>query len=75
MKYGITAIFIKVAFSKTAFHYMEKQASGLDIKDFRRKVFSEYREMVKRTPKVGSLRKNAFVTALYAACFSLQCTK
>lgn len=71
MKYGITAIFIKVAFSKTAFHYIEKQAPDLDIKEFRRKVFSEYREMVKRAPEVGSLRKNAFVTALYAACFFL----
>ena len=71
MKYGITANFVKVVFSKTAFHYMEKQAPDLDIKEFRRKVFSEYREMVKRTPEVGSLRKNAFVMALYAACFFL----
>ncbi|MDO5063035.1 MAG: L-2-amino-thiazoline-4-carboxylic acid hydrolase [Peptostreptococcaceae bacterium] len=71
MKYGITAKFIKVAFSKTAFRYMAEQVPSLDIDVFRRKVYREYREMVERTPEVGSLRENAFVMALYAACFFL----
>lgn len=71
MRYGVAARFIKLSFSKTAFDYIARELPSLDIRDYRRRVLKEYRAMVERTPEVGSFKENAFVLALYAACFFL----
>lgn len=69
MKYGIVARFIRAAFSKTAFDYIGGQLPALDMSDYKRRVYRNYREIVARTPSVGSMRENEFAMTLYAGCF------
>ncbi len=61
MKYGLMGRFIKTAFGKTAFGYIERELPGLDLTSYRRSVLAEYRAIVARTPSVGPMSKNMFV--------------
>lgn len=69
MKYGLLGAFIKVAFAKTAFDYIEKQIPGMDMPSYRRRVQREYRAIVARTPAIGSMKDNMFVMTMYAGAF------
>jgi len=69
MKYGIMGWFIKFAFAKTAFNYIEKEIPEIDIKSYKKRVFKEYKAIVARTPGIGSLKENMFVVTMYAGAF------
>ena len=49
MKYGILGGFIKLAFAKTAFAYMEEAIPELDMVSYKKCVLREYRAIVERT--------------------------
>ena len=66
MKYGILGGFIKIAFAKTAFSYMENAAPALDMGTYKKRVLEEYRAIVERTPGIGSMKDNMFVMTMYA---------
>ena len=69
MKYGFMGSFVKLAFAKTAFSYLEQQLPGLDMASYRRRVLAEYKAIVARTPSVGTMRDNMFVMTMYAGAF------
>ena len=69
MKYGLTGGFIRLAFAKTAFGYIEREVPGIDIGAYKKRVLKEYRAIVARTPGIGSMRENMFVMTLYAGAF------
>ena len=69
MKYGIMGGFIKLAFAKTAFDYIEKEIPEMDMASYRKRVLKEYRAIVERTPGIGSMKNNMFVMTMYAAAF------
>ena len=71
MKYGIIGAFIKLAFAKTAFGYIEKEISGIDLPSYKKKVLSEYKAIVARTPGVGSMKDNMFVMTMYCGAFAI----
>ena len=43
--------FIKFAFAKTTFDYIEKEIPEIDMKSYRQRVRKEYRAIVERTPR------------------------
>ena len=55
MKYGILGGFIRLAFAKTAFAYMEEAVPELDMDSYQKRVLKEYRAIVERTPGIGSV--------------------
>lgn len=69
MKYGFMGWFIKYAFSKTAFNYIEKEIKDIDINSYKKNVLKEYKDIVKRTPSIGPLKKNMFVVTMYCGAF------
>ena len=69
MKYGFMGTFIRFAFSKTAFQFMERNIPELDMADYKKRVNSEYRDIVARTPGIGKMKDNMFVMTLYAGTF------
>ena len=69
MKYGLTGSFIKFAFAKTAFAYVEKTVPEMDMASYKKRVLKEYRAIVERTPGIGSMKENMFVMTMYAAAF------
>ena len=69
MKYGIIGGFIKIAFAKTAFDYMEKAFPEMDMASYKNRVLKEYRAIVERTPGIGSMKDNMFVMTMYAGAF------
>ena len=69
MKYGIMGGFIKLAFAKTAFDYIEKEIPEMDMASYRKRVLKEYRAIVERTPGIGSMKDNMFVMTMYAGAF------
>ena len=69
MKYGIMGGFIKLAFAKTAFVYIEKEIPEMDMASYRKRVLKEYRAIVERTPGIGSMKDNMFVMTMYAGAF------
>lgn len=71
MKYGIPGSFIKLAFAKTAFAYMEKAIPELDIAAYKMRVLKEYRAIVERTPGIGSMKDNMFVMTMYCGAFAI----
>ena len=46
MKYGIMGGFIKFAFAKTAFGYMEKELPEIDMPSYKKRVLAEYKAIV-----------------------------
>ena len=71
MKYGITGSFIKLAFAKTAFAYLEEAIPGLDMVSYKKRVLREYRAIVERTPGIGSMKDNMFVLTMYCGAFAI----
>lgn len=69
MKYGFTGWFIKFAFAKTAFDFVEKEIPEIDIPSYKKRVLNEYKAIVLRTPAVGRLKENMFVMTMYAGAF------
>ena len=69
MKYGFMGAFVKLAFAKTAFSYLEQQLPNLDMASYRRRVLAEYKAIVARTPSVGTMRDNMFAMTMYAGAF------
>ncbi len=64
MKYGIIGAFIKSAFAKMAFGYIEKEIPEIDLPLYKKRVLSEYKAIVARTPGVGSMKDNMFVISV-----------
>ena len=71
MKYGIIGVFIKLAFAKTAFGYIEKEIPGIDLLSYKKRVLSEYKAIVARTPGVGGMKDNMFVMTMYCGAFAI----
>lgn len=71
MKYGILGGFIKLAFAKTAFDYLEKAIPELDQPSYQKRVLKEYRAIVERTPGIGSMKDNMFVMTMYCGAFAI----
>ncbi len=71
MKYGIMGGFIKYAFAKTAFEYIEKELPEIDLRSYKKRVLKEYKAIVKRTPGIGSMKDNMFVMTMYAGAFMI----
>ena len=71
MKYGILGSFIKLAFAKTAFAYMEEAIPGLDMVSYKKRVLKEYRAIVERTPGIGNVKDNMFVLTMYCGAFAI----
>jgi hypothetical protein len=69
MKYGLAGVFIKFAFAKTAFEYIEKTLPGMDMASYKKRVLREYRAIVERTPGIGRMKDNMFVMTMYAGAF------
>lgn len=69
MKYGFMGTFIRFAFSKTAFQFMERNIPELDMADYKKRVNKEYRAIVARTPGIGKMKDNMFVMTMYAGAF------
>ena len=69
MKYGVMGSFVKLAFAKTTFGYLEERLPELDMASYRRRALSEYKAIVARTPSVGPMCDNMFVVSMYAAAF------
>ena len=57
MTYGWIGSFVRLAFARTAFDYMEKEAPGIDIASYKKRVLREYRAIVERTPGVASTKR------------------
>ena len=69
MKYGITGGFVRFAFAKTAFGYIEKELPEIDMRSYKKRVLKEYRAIVARTPGIGSMKDNMFAMTMYAGAF------
>ena len=69
MKYGIMGGFIKFAFAKTSFEYIEKEIPEMNMASYKKRVLKEYRAIVERTPGIGSMKDNMFVMTMYAGAF------
>lgn len=69
MKYGIMGGFIKFAFAKTAFDYIETEIPEMDMASYKKSVQKEYRAIVERTPGIGKMKENMFVMTMYAGVF------
>ena len=52
MKYGMIGGFVKLAFAKTTFDYIEKELPGIDMVSYKKRVLREYRAIVARTPMI-----------------------
>ncbi len=71
MRYGIIGAFIKFAFAKTAFDYVEKEIPDIDMASYKKRVQREYKAIVERTPSIGSMKDNMFVMTMYAGAFMI----
>ena len=69
MKYGIMGGFIKLAFAKTAYDYIEKEIPEMDMASYRKRILKEDRASVERTPGIGSMKDNMVVRTMYAGAF------
>ncbi|WP_350454405.1 L-2-amino-thiazoline-4-carboxylic acid hydrolase [Slackia heliotrinireducens] len=69
MKYGLIGSLVPMLFDKTAYGYTQRALPELDMKAFKRAHHQEYREMVERTPGVGSMKENMFAMVMYVACY------
>ena len=69
MRYGMIGGFIKFAFAKTAFDYIEKEIPGIKMATYKPRALREYKAIVERTPGIGSLKENMFVMTMYAGAF------
>lgn len=66
MKYDLIGGFVKFAFAKTMFAYVEKEIPEIDMASYKKRVLKEYKAIVERTPGIGSMKDNMFVMTMYA---------
>ncbi len=69
MQYGLIGGFVKFAFSKTCYDYIEKTLPSIDMSSYRKRVSRTYKAIVRRTPGIGSMKDNMFVMTMYAGAF------
>ncbi len=69
MKYGIMGGFIRFAFARTAFEYIEQELPEIDLPSYKKRVLKEYKAIIARTPGIGSMKDNMFVMTMYAGAF------
>jgi len=69
MKYGLIGSLIPVLLDKPVYEYTGNAIPELDIKEFKKVHKKQYKEMVLRTPGVGSLKDNMFAIVMYLACY------
>lgn len=69
MKYGLIGRFIKIAFAKTAFNYIENEIPKIDMITYKNRALREYKAIVERTSGIGSMKDNMFVMTMYAGAF------
>ena len=71
MEYGLIGAFIKFAFAKTSFTYIEKEIPEMNMSDYKKRALKEYRAIAERTPGIGSMKDNMFVMTMYAGAFMI----
>ncbi|MBR0420944.1 MAG: L-2-amino-thiazoline-4-carboxylic acid hydrolase [Erysipelotrichaceae bacterium] len=69
MKMGLMGYLFPLLLNKTVYDYTQTVLPELDIRDFRRKHKREYRQMINRTPSIGSVKDNMFTPVVYLACY------
>ncbi len=69
MKMGLMGYLFPLLLNKTVYDYTQTVLPELDIRDFRRKHKREYRQMINRTPSIGSVKDNMFAPVVYLACY------
>ncbi len=69
MQYGLIGGFVKFAFSKTCYDYIEKTLPSIDMSSYSKRVSQTYKAIVRRTPGIGSMKDNMFVMTMYAGAF------
>lgn len=69
MKSGMMGLLFSMMFGKTVYAYTDQAVPGIDIREFRRKHLKEYKEMIGRTPSVGSMKENMFAPVMHLACY------
>lgn len=69
MKYGLMGSFVRIAFAKTAFDFIEKEMPETDMTSYKKRVLKEYKAIVERTAGIGSMKDNMFVMTMYAGAF------
>ena len=67
--------FVKFAFAKTVFEYIEKEIPEINIASYKKRVQKEYKAIVERTPGVGKMKDNMFVMTMYAGTFLISLYK
>ena len=72
MKYGIVGAIMPLLLDKVSYKYLS-DSGVLVTSDFRKKVRTEYKAMVGRTP--GLAKGNSLVTNLYIGCYLLAFNK
>lgn len=75
MKYGFVAKFIPKLLDKTIYSFLSKEIKDFDFKTFKKKHKKEYKEMVKRTPGIGSAKENSLYSTYYIACYGFSIYK
>ena len=69
MKLGIMGRLFPAMFGKVVYAYTASVLPDMDIRAFRKKQMKEYKDMVSRTPSVGSAKENMFAPVMVLACF------
>lgn len=69
MKYGLIGTLVPILFDKIAYGYTQTALPDMDMKAFKRTHRKEYKDMVERTPEVGSMKDNMFAIVMYLACY------
>lgn len=69
MRLGIMGRLFPALFGKAVYGYTARALPDMDIREFKKKLMSEYKAMVARTPFVGSAKENMFAPVMYLACF------
>lgn len=69
MKRGLLGVLFPLLLGKVVYEYTAEKVPDIDIGEFRKKHMAEYRNMVSRTPSVGSMKENMFAPVMYLACY------
>ena len=67
MKYGIIGGFVKFAFAKSAFDFIENELPEIDMAAYKSRVLKKYKAIVERTPCLTERKLSA--TAMMNAIF------
>lgn len=69
MKPGLMGHLFELMLDKTVYDYTKRVLPDMDMNDFKRKHRKEYRQMLQRTPSIGSMKENMFAPVVYLACY------